>query len=477
VSSSWYAHYKRGQRIGYEQTTIGKFTEGGRELLEIKQETKDTVSRGGDTAEARITAVSIETPTGQLVRCSSEQHLGGQTAVKASGLVQGTSFVLTVESGARKYETKRPWGSDVKGYFGVERSLQTQPLNIGEKRTLQVLDPTLHQIANVVLVAEKEESTQLLTGEAKLVKVVATLKFSGPAPAGASDLKMIYWVNATGQIQKTSFPQFEMLAYRVSREEALAPLPAVPLEIMTQTMVTLNRPLDRPHTAQQIKYRVRWADGDPSKVFLNSGGQSVQAIDPHTAEVTVRQLRPNSPVTADPGPTDADRQPNPWIQSDDPEIQRLAALSQTESGSGGDAWAQALGLESFVHRHLQQATYSAVMATAADVARSRKGDCTEYAMLLAALARARGIPARVAVGLVYIQGRPVPTMAFHMWTEVYVGQRWVPLDATLGQGGIGAGHLKVGQTNFSESTALAALLPISQIAGRLQIEVVDAGTE
>ena len=42
-------------------------------------------------------------------------------------------------------------------------------------------------------------------------------------------------------------------------------------------------------------------------------------------------------------------------------------------------------------------------ATAAEVARSREGDCTEHAVLLAALARARGIPARVAMGLVYVR--------------------------------------------------------------------------
>ena len=81
-----------------------------------------------------------------------------------------------------------------------------------------------------------------------------------------------------------------------------------------------------------------------------------------------------------------------------------------------------------------------IKGSAADVARSLEGDCTEHSVLLAALCRARKIPARVAIGLVYYQprGEASPGYAYHMWTEVWVNQRWTPIDATLGRGGIGA---------------------------------------
>ena len=75
------------------------------------------------------------------------------------------------------------------------------------------------------------------------------------------------------------------------------------------------------------------------------------------------------------------------------------------------------------------------------MAESREGDCTEHAVLLAALARACGIPARVAIGLVYVD--QAGGFGYHMWTEMYLSGHWIPLDATLGQGGIGAAHLKL----------------------------------
>ena len=101
----------------------------------------------------------------------------------------------------------------------------------------------------------------------------------------------------------------------------------------------------------------------------------------------------------------------------------------------------------------------------------REGDCTEHAVFLAALARARGIPARVAIGLVYV-GR-LQAFGYHMWTEVYVDKRWIPVDATLNAGGIGAGHLKIAQSNLQGASAFIAFLPVVQLIGRVKIEIVN----
>ena len=92
-------------------------------------------------------------------------------------------------------------------------------------------------------------------------------------------------------------------------------------------------------------------------------------------------------------------------------------------------------------------------------------------MFLAGLARACGIPARVAIGLVYLEG--TQSFFYHMWTEVYVEKRWIPVDGTLGLGGIGADHLKIAQSNLNGASAYSAFLPVVQVAGRLKIEIID----
>ena len=156
------------------------------------------------------------------------------------------------------------------------------------------------------------------------------------------------------------------------------------------------------------------------------------------------------------------------LQSDDPAVRKMAeAVAAGES----DAWAIATTLESHVKKSIRLKNYSTAMATAAEVAQSLEGDCTEHAMLLAALCRARNIPARVAIGLVYYPS--ASGFAYHMWTEAWIKDRWIPLDATLGLGGIGAAHLKLADSSLQGTSAYAELLPVIQALGRLQLEIVS----
>jgi transglutaminase/protease-like cytokinesis protein 3 len=59
----------------------------------------------------------------------------------------------------------------------------------------------------------------------------------------------------------------------------------------------------------------------------------------------------------------------------------------------------------------------------------RKGDCTEYAYLAAALARACGIPARMVGGYVTDRNSAPRPEDYHNWAEVHIGGAWRLLDA------------------------------------------------
>ena len=78
---------------------------------------------------------------------------------------------------------------------------------------------------------------------------------------------------------------------------------------------------------------------------------------------------------------------------------------------------------------MKKKNLSVGLATAKEVARTLAGDCTEHAVLAAALGRAAGIPTKVATGLVYFQGM----LGYHMWTEFYAahgGARSMPPSAS-----------------------------------------------
>ena len=68
---------------------------------------------------------------------------------------------------------------------------------------------------------------------------------------------------------------------------------------------------------------------------------------------------------------------------------------------------------------------------ASTVATRREGDCSEHAVLTAALARLQGQPARVVVGIALIS-RDTDHQAFgHAWVEMLEGGKWVVADAAL----------------------------------------------
>ena len=62
---------------------------------------------------------------------------------------------------------------------------------------------------------------------------------------------------------------------------------------------------------------------------------------------------------------------------------------------------------------------------------------------------------------------------FHMWTEVWMKDRWIPLDATLGKGGIGAAHLKLAHSSLADGEEHLVLLPIVNVVRQVEIEILD----
>lgn len=100
-------------------------------------------------------------------------------------------------------------------------------------------------------------------------------------------------------------------------------------------------------------------------------------------------------------------------------------------------------LEQFVYEHITDKNGAHGFDVASVVAMSRSGDCTEHAVLLTALLRMYGYPARTVTGVfVALDG---PAMAYgHAWTEYHDGTGWVGLDATRIAGGMDARYIPLG---------------------------------
>jgi transglutaminase/protease-like cytokinesis protein 3 len=88
-------------------------------------------------------------------------------------------------------------------------------------------------------------------------------------------------------------------------------------------------------------------------------------------------------------------------------------------------------LVGYVHQFISQPTYIHGFSIASVVANQRSGDCTEFAVLTTALARAMNIPARMIIGTVLLEDNAQISAFGHAWTEVYLDDKWQVIDAAL----------------------------------------------
>jgi len=152
-------------------------------------------------------------------------------------------------------------------------------------------------------------------------------------------------------------------------------------------------------------------------------------------------------------------EPEPLLQVNSPQIQFRA---KEIVGESNDNLEKAKKIYEWVFTNLKKEP-SFTIPSAVDVLNSMKGDCNEHAILFTALARAAGVPARVAVGLVQ-QGE---FMFYHAWAEIFY-KDWIPVDPTLGQFPADLSHIKLGEGGISEWVdAIKGL-------GKIKIEVIKA---
>ncbi|MBB2487013.1 transglutaminase domain-containing protein [Mitsuaria sp. WAJ17] len=116
--------------------------------------------------------------------------------------------------------------------------------------------------------------------------------------------------------------------------------------------------------------------------------------------------------------------PGPYLDLGEAPITELAA--ELKLGSGLDT---ARSIFEWLLAHIRYTAYSPSDKGALQALRMRQGDCTEFAHLATALARAAGLPARTVGGYVLDHDAIVKPGDYHDWAELWVDGRWLILDA------------------------------------------------
>ena len=245
---------------------------------------------------------------------------------------------------------------------------------------------------------------------------------------GHGNHQEIIWIGADGQILHRERKFFgATLVWDLCLHDCESQVNK-PFDLMSKLVVQSPYRIPKGALAGPIRYVISRVDGVAPR--LPATGEQAMVTEGSTAILT---------VCADCGVPEqlpeSDRwrylQSNAWVQNDLPEIRDFA----NRHGRGRSQAEIMNNLVAAVRDHMTGPVDYLGYGSATDVLRTRSGDCTEFAVLLAALARARGIPTRVAYGLVYADRFSGKKDVFspHAWVQVWTGTRWQSYDAGLGE--------------------------------------------
>lgn len=202
-----------------------------------------------------------------------------------------------------------------------------------------------------------------------------------------------------------------------------------------------------------------------------SAGQVVRTRDDKSVIELFRSREPNEMLTT----LDRNspyRKANIFLDWHNPEI---PAMSDKAKCLHDDSWSKAKCLTKYVHEVVRRKNLSVGFATASEVAVSLEGDCTEHAVLLAALLRASGLASRVVCGLQYVEkyGAKSDVWIFHMWTQVNIANQWYDLDGFSGQIGTNCNRIAMNESSLEDSDIFQLILPLLDVVRDDSIKVIS----
>lgn len=465
----WEVHYINAVRFGFTHNRIERT---GDQRLKLASSSTLQVQRGDQLMRMVSNVETIEQENGvvdSFFEVTQENDKRTSVSGNVSKLLDERE-VMTLKSD--KPTASLPFPRGTWGPLGVQQMLLRRPMQTGERRVARLFLPQIHQLAEVQLVAGSPEDT---TSPLGLIRSVVPIDVE--MQLDKQNLRSRIWADSKGQILKSVMTQGMNISYfRVSRQEAQRVESQGKVDILANTAVPLDRPLPELDTVEKIVYVLEAQGQDPFSLLSRQSNQSVRSESAFRSRLTVwRPKVTGPPLSGENGPEQNPPGPeclkaSAMIQSDDPVVEQLAVSMAADEKRPVEL---TLKLTSEVFRGIRKKNYLRAFDSAAEVAKSLEGDCTEHAVLLAALLRNRGIPARIASGLIANSTPTGSTLIYHMWTEAWIGDRWLPVDATLGSI-VRCGHIKFLETALSEENPYIALLTVMNAVGKIKVSILDS---
>jgi len=446
-SAQWKGVYSRGEKIGF---LVGQ-TIPREDGYELQEDGRLQMTLLGASTAARLHTSAIVDREFQLR--SFEFSLDpGTGAIAVRGVVDGKALHITVQSASGTRTETRTLTEPPALSLNLSRRLAAAGLVPGLHLEVPVFDPATLRNAPMTIDVEQREVVRAAGRPVPAFKVRTS--FGG---IGSTS-----WITDVGEVVREESPLgFMVVKETQERALSLAVSGEVQTDMYESAAVVPDPPrsIDDPSSVERL--RIRLTGVDLAGPDLQGAGQTV------TGDIVelrdARLLRPE-PAT---GSLEDTLRPELFIESDAPEV--IEEARRAVLGVTGNR-ARAEKLVRYVNDLLEKKP-TVSLPSAREVLRTKVGDCNEHTVLYVAMARALGLPARIAVGLVYLRG----AFYYHAWPEVYVAEPdgrglWLPVDPTLNQFPADPTHVRLARGGLDKQAVILTVI------GKARMSILDVET-
>ncbi|MFH1015217.1 MAG: transglutaminase-like domain-containing protein [Nitrospirota bacterium] len=428
----WMGLYYKGEKTGYSYRKVEKMADG----YKISEQMKMRLN-------VMNVLKDIETFTGayldsDLKLKSFDFMLNSDMTMNIKGRVDGKNLKVSMETAGTKSEQVIALKDEPFLNLLVIPNILKEGIKLGRKLSMTIIDPiTMTQERILVEVEGKERMMSM-----NVMREVFRLKGS------FKGIEFSVWLTEKGEVLREETPLGFVLVRETEADAMQTGKPS--MDIITQVAVPFN--LKLPYDTKYL--RIKLSGVDLKNLELDGGRQNLRGDVLEIKKEDLKKVSENQSVKAD----EEYLKDTVFIQSKDPNVVSLAKeIVRDENGM----LKKARLIYEWVYRNIKK-TPAITIPMAAEVLNSRRGDCNEHTTLYTALARAAGIPARIALGLTYKDGY----FYYHAWPEIFIGQ-WIAIDPTLGQFPADAAHIRITTGEIDKQ------MQILSVIGKIKIEGLE----
>lgn len=437
---TWMNILQNGRKIGASHTTFLKRKNGYllKETLYMRINTMGLVQDinlktiGRLHPDFTLSSFDFDISSGRFVFSAQGVVSDNVLSIKTHGLESTGNFHIKI--------TERLYLA-----AGIINAVHASGIEPGDEVTFQIFDPATMASESVrVKVIDHEEVLNM--GIKKKTKKIAIM-FKG--------ITQLAWVGENGEvIKEKGFLGISL--EKTTRDDALFGLPLESSQDLTlAASVPSNVRINNADTLTRLEVEISGITYD--HLSLDGGRQSLNG------NLLIIDKESLADVSTDYDINGLNEskinflEPTPFIESDHPKIRNLVKKIVAADEA---PLKKAIKLVDWINKNIEKRPVLS-LPDALSVIENGAGDCNEYAVLLAALARAAGIPAKIEAGLVYLNGR----FYYHAWNLLYLG-KWITVDSLFGQIPADVTHIR-----FS-SGALKQQLDLISIIGKIKLKII-----